>query len=161
MLLDLHLSIYLLRIERFVYPSTSSIPKGKARYLLLVLLLCLCNLFKELFCFRKSLRSQLFSFCYQNQPQAASFSKADAKVLLFHETAKLLCQLFYEKRIFQHSLDLNQAQGWKYWGNTLLYYKVMRLWGCEVVRLWGCEVMRLWGYEVRRLWGYEVMRAKV
>ena len=150
MLLDLHLSIYLLRIERFVYPSTSSIPKGKARYLLLVLLLCLCNLFKE-----------LFSFCYQNQPQAASFSKADTKVLLFHETAKLLCQLFYEKRIFQHSLDLNQAQGWKYWGNTLLYYKVMRLWGYEVVRLWGYEVVRLWGCEVVRLWGYEVMRAKV
>ena len=104
MLLDLHLFFYLLRIERFVYPSTSSIPKGKARYLLLVLLLCLCNLFKE-----------LFSFCYQNQPQAASFSKADTKVLLFHETAKLLCQLFYEKRIFERSLDLNQAHKGEVW----------------------------------------------
>ncbi|MDY5849711.1 MAG: hypothetical protein SPJ82_02395, partial [Prevotella sp.] len=72
------------RIERFVYPSTSYFPikseRRGTRFL---------YYFSVYVIFSKN------SFLLLTElPQAALFLKADAKVLLFHETAKLFHKLF-------------------------------------------------------------------
>ena len=87
------------RTGRFVYPSTSPYPKGKARHLLLVLLLCLCNPFKELLSER--FRNGTENACPQKRMQKYRFS---AKQPNFSTS------FLQQTQIFLHILDLAQSE---------------------------------------------------